>query len=171
MQENNISENDIEITKDEQGDEVVALKEKLERAEGDLLRALADRENTVKRIEREKSEAIKFAVANFVKDLLGVADIFDQALSHIPEHDAGTPVATFIDGIHLTAKEMQTALEKHGVRKITPNGEAFDHNLHQVILEEPSETVASGHIVRVIQSGYQMHERLLRPALVTVAKG
>jgi molecular chaperone GrpE len=150
-------------------DELTLLRERLEKAEADVLRALADRENTIKRMEREKSEAIKFAVSGFVKDLLTVADSFDQALGHVPESEAGSAVETFVTGITLTAKQLLSTLEKHGVSKYNPVGESFDHNLHQAMLQEPSDTVPEGHIVRVIQAGYRMHDRIVRPALVTVS--
>ncbi len=151
-------------------DELTLLRERLEKAEADVLRTLADRENTIKRMEREKSEAIKFAVSGFVKDLLTVADIFDQALAHVPESEAGSPVETFVTGITMTAKQLLSTLEKHGVSKYNPVGEAFDHNLHQAMLQEPSDTIPQGHIVRVIQAGYRMHDRIVRPALVTVSE-
>jgi molecular chaperone GrpE len=149
--------------------ELILLRERLEKAEMDLLRALADRENTIKRMDREKSEAIKFAVSGFVKDLLTVADSFDQALGHVPESEAGSAVETFVTGITLTAKQLLSTLEKHGVSKYNPVGEAFDHNLHQAMLQEPSDTLPEGHVVRVIQAGYRMHDRIVRPALVTVS--
>ncbi len=150
-------------------DELTLLRERLEKAETDLLRALADRENTNKRMDREKSEAIKFAVSGFVKDLLTVADSFDQALGHVPESEGGSAVETFVTGITLTAKQLLSTLEKHGVSKYNPVGEAFDHNLHQAMLQEPSDTLPEGHVVRVIQAGYRMHDRIVRPALVTVS--
>ena len=150
-------------------DELTLLRERLEKAETDLLRALADRENTIKRMDREKSEAIKFAVSGFVKDLLTVADSFDQALGHVPESEGGSAVETFVTGITLTAKQLLSTLEKHGVSKYNPVGEAFDHNLHQAMLQEPSDTLPEGHVVRVIQAGYRMHDRIVRPALVTVS--
>lgn len=152
-----------------ESDEHSQLQERLEKAEMDLLRALADRENTIKRMDREKTEAIKFAVSGFVKDLLTVTDSFDQALAHVPESEGGSAVETFVTGITLTAKQLLSTLEKHGVIKYNPVGEAFDHNLHQAMLQEPSDTVPEGHIVRVIQAGYRMHDRIIRPALVTVS--
>lgn len=152
-----------------ESDERTQLQERLEKAEMDLLRALADRENTIKRMDREKAEAIKFAVSGFVKDLLTVTDSFDQAIAHVPESEGGSAVEIFVTGITLTAKQLLSTLEKHGVAKYNPVGEAFDHNLHQAMLQEPSDTVPSGHIVRVIQAGYRMHDRVIRPALVTVS--
>ncbi|MFM7630316.1 MAG: nucleotide exchange factor GrpE [Alphaproteobacteria bacterium] len=166
------AETPLEDTQSQASDpqaELDLLRERLDKAEGDVLRALADRENTIKRMEREKSEAIKFAVSGFVKDLLTVADIFDQALAHVPESEAGSAVETFVTGITMTAKQLLCTLEKHGVSKYNPVGEAFDHNLHQAMLQESSDTIPQGHIVRVIQAGYRMHDRVVRPALVTVS--
>jgi molecular chaperone GrpE len=141
---------------------------------GKLLRALADMENLRKRTEREVADARQYGIASFARDILGVADNFRRALDAIgPEVRAGAnaAVASFIEGVELTEKELLKALEKNGIRKIEPLGEKFDPNLHQAMYEVPDPSVPSGSVVQVIQPGYVIGERILRPAMVAVAKG
>jgi molecular chaperone GrpE len=148
-------------------DEAAELKDK-------LLRTLADMENLRKRTEREVADARQYGVASFARDMLGVADNFRRALDAIgPEVRAGAnvAVASFIEGVELTEKELLKALEKNGIRKIEPLNEKFDPNLHQAMYEVPDPSVPSGSVVQVIQPGYVIGERILRPAMVAVAKG
>lgn len=139
-----------------------------------LLRTLADMENLRKRTEREVADARQYGIASFARDVLGVADNFRRALDAIgPELRAGADagVASFIEGVELTERELLKALEKNGIRKIEPQGEKFDPNLHQAMYEVPDPSVPSGSVVQVIQPGYVIGERILRPAMVAVAKG
>lgn len=139
-----------------------------------LLRTLADMENLRKRTEREVADARQYGIASFARDVLGVADNFRRALDAIgPEVRAGADAAvvSFIEGVELTEKELLKALEKNGIRKIEPLGEKFDPNLHQAMYEVPDPSVPSGSVVQVIQPGYVIGERILRPAMVAVAKG
>lgn len=139
-----------------------------------LLRALADMENLRRRTEREVADARQYGIASFARDILGVADNFRRALDAVgPEVRAGADaaVASFIEGVELTEKELLKALEKNGIRKIEPLGEKFDPNLHQAMYEVPDPSVPSGSVVQVIQPGYVIGERILRPAMVAVAKG
>jgi molecular chaperone GrpE len=139
-----------------------------------LLRTLADMENLRKRTEREVADARQYGIASFARDVLGVADNFRRALDAIgPELRAGADAATasFIEGVELTEKELLKALEKNGIRKIEPQGEKFDPNLHQAMYEVPDPSVPSGSVVQVIQPGFVIGERILRPAMVAVAKG
>jgi molecular chaperone GrpE len=139
-----------------------------------LLRTLAEMENLRKRTEREVAEARQYGIASFARDILGVADNFRRALDAIgPEVKAGADAATtsLIEGVELTERELAKALEKNGIRKIEPQGEKFDPNLHQAMYEVPDPSVPSGSIVQVIQPGYVIGERILRPAMVAVAKG
>jgi molecular chaperone GrpE len=139
-----------------------------------LLRALADMENLRRRTEREVADARQYGIASFARDILGVADNFRRALDAIgPELRAGADaaVASFIEGVELTERELLKALEKNGIRKIEPLGEKFDPNLHQAMYEVPDPSVPSGSVVQVIQPGYVIGERILRPAMVAVAKG
>jgi molecular chaperone GrpE len=138
-----------------------------------LLRALADMENLRKRTEREVADARQYGIASFARDILGVADNFRRALDAVgPEvRGADAAVASFIEGVELTEKDLLKALEKNGIRKIEPLGEKFDPNLHQAMYEVPDPSVPSGSVVQVIQPGYVIGERILRPAMVAVAKG
>jgi molecular chaperone GrpE len=139
-----------------------------------LLRTLADMENLRKRTEREVADARQYGIASFARDVLGVADNFRRALDAIgPEVRSGADaaVASFIEGVELTEKELLKALEKNGIRKIEPQGEKFDPNLHQAMYEVPDPSVPSGSVVQVIQPGFVIGERILRPAMVAVAKG
>ena len=141
---------------------------------GKLLRALADMENLRKRTEREVADSRQYGIASFARDILAVADNFGRALGTIgPEVRAGADatVASFIEGVELTEKELLRVLEKNGIRKIEPLGEKFDPNLHQAMYEVPDPSVPSGSVVQVIQPGYVIGERMLRPAMVAVSKG
>jgi molecular chaperone GrpE len=139
-----------------------------------LLRALADMENLRKRTEREVADARQYGIAAFARDILGVADNFRRALEAVgPDLRAGADAAvnSLIEGVELTERELLKALEKNGIRKIEPLGEKFDPNLHQAMYEVPDPSVPSGTIVQVVQPGYVIGERILRPALVAVSKG
>ncbi len=139
-----------------------------------LLRTLAEMENLRKRTEREVAEARLYGVASFARDLLGVADNMRRALDAVSPQlraSAEAGVRALIDGVELTERELLKALEKNGVRQFTPRGEKFDPNLHQAMFEVPDPSVPAGSIVEVVQPGYMIGERVLRPALVGVSKG
>jgi molecular chaperone GrpE len=139
-----------------------------------LLRALADMENLRKRTEREVADARQYGIASFARDILGVADNFGRALESVgPElRNSEEPgVTALIEGVELTERDLQKALEKNGIRKIEPMGEKFDPNLHQAMYEIPDPSVPSGIVVQVVQPGYVIGERILRPAMVAVSKG
>jgi molecular chaperone GrpE len=139
-----------------------------------LLRALAEMENVRKRTEREIADSRLYSVASFARDVLGVADNLRRALEAVgPElrtsKQAG--VKALLDGVELTERELLKALEKNGVRQFAPQREKFDPNLHQAIFEVPDPSVPAGHVVQVVQPGYMIGDRVLRPALVGVSKG
>ena len=139
-----------------------------------LLRTLAEMENLRKRTEREIADSRLYAVASFARDMLAVADNMRRALEAVPPElrtGAQSGVKALIDGVELTERELQKALEKNGVRQFTPQGEKFDPNLHQAMFEVPDATVPAGSVVQVVQPGYMIGERVLRPALVGVSKG
>lgn len=139
-----------------------------------LLRALADMENLRKRTEREVADARQYGIASFARDILGVADNFRRALESVgPElRNSEEPgVTALIEGVELTERDLARALEKNGIRKIEPMGEKFDPNLHQAMYEVPDPSVPSGTVVQVVQPGYVIGERILRPAMVAVSKG
>jgi molecular chaperone GrpE len=137
-----------------------------------LLRTLAEMENLRKRTEREVAEARLYGNASFARDVLQVADNMQRALDAIdPELRAGDPkVTSLIEGVELTERELLKVLEKHGVTKFTPTGEKFDPNVHQAMYEVENREQPPGHVAQVIQSGYMLGDRVLRPALVAVSK-
>jgi molecular chaperone GrpE len=139
-----------------------------------LLRTLAEMENLRKRTEREIADSRLYSVTSFARDVLVVADNMRRALETVsPElrTDGESGVKAFIEGIELTERELLKALEKNGVRQFTPQGEKFDPNLHQAMFEIPDPTVPAGSVVQVVQPGYMIGDRVLRPALVGVSKG
>ena len=139
-----------------------------------LLRTLAEMENLRKRTEREVTDARLYGVASFARDVLGVADNMRRALDAIPTEaraNAQAGMKALVDGVELTERELLKALEKNGVRQFTPQGEKFDPNVHQAMFEVPDPSVPAGSIVQVMQPGYMIGERVLRPALVAVSKG
>jgi molecular chaperone GrpE len=137
------------------------------------LRALAELENTRRRAEREKQDASQFAVTRFARDMLTVADNFSRALKACPQElrEAADPqVKGVIDGVEVTERQLLATLEQHGVKMIDTADAKFDPNLHQAVAEVPGEGKPAGAIVHVIQTGYTINGRLLRPAMVTVAR-
>lgn len=155
-------------------DPVAALEaEKLE-LKDKLLRTLAEMENLRRRTEREVADAKAYAVTGFARDLLGVADNLRRGLESLGPQgrdglDAG--VKLMVEGVELTERELIKTLEKHGVKKLDPLGQKFDPNLHQAMFEAPDPTQPKGHVVAVVQSGYAISGRVLRPALVGVSSG
>jgi molecular chaperone GrpE len=138
-----------------------------------LLRTLAEMENLRKRTAREIVDARVYAIAGFAREVLAVADNMHRALEAVgPElrAHADPKVQALIEGVELTERELLKALEKHGVKKFTPQAEKFDPNLHQAMFELDSAEVPPGYIAQVIQAGYTIGDRVLRPALVAVAK-
>jgi molecular chaperone GrpE len=139
-----------------------------------LLRTLAEMENLRKRTDREVADSRLYGVASFARDVLVVADNMRRALEAVtPElrTSAQNGAKALVDGVELTERELLKALEKNGVRQFTPQGEKFDPNLHQAMFEVPDPTVPAGSVVQVVQPGYVISERVLRPALVGVSKG
>ena len=146
--------------------------EELARVKDQLLRALAEVENTRRRARKEVDDATRFAVSGFARDCLGVADNLERALASVPEDalEADERLAALHEGVAITRKELAAVLERHGVKPIEAEGQRFDPNLHQAMLEVPSNDHAPGTVVQVLQKGYLLHDRVIRPALVTVAK-
>ena len=150
-----------------------ALDRELAEMKDRLLRTLAEMENLRKRTEREVTDARLYGVASFARDVLSVADNIRRALDAVPAEALANAKAmkVLVDGVELTERELLKALEKNGVRQFTPHGEKFDPNVHQAMYEVPDPSVPAGSIVQVMQPGYMLGERVLRPALVAVAKG
>ena len=137
-----------------------------------LLRALAETENMRRRSEREAQTAREYGHTQFARDLVNAIDNLDRALASAPQ-DKSTldeSVRSLITGIELSWTEIQNAIEKHGVRQINPVGEKFDYNFHQAMFEVASDDHPPGVVIEVLQHGYALHDRLLRPAMVGVSK-
>ena len=153
--------------------QIAALMAEIDQLKKDRLIALADAENAAKRADRRISENAKFATANICKTLLQVADNLGRALMAAPVDQRATnePLKNLAVGVELTEKELMKVLEDQGVRKIAALNAPFDANLHNAVQEVENTAVASGTVVQVLIDGYVMHERLLRPTMVIVAKG
>lgn len=138
-----------------------------------LLRAVAETENTRRRLTRERDETAKYAASTFAKEMLDVADNLHRALAAIPaETLAGDEALKSLhDGVSATERQLDAAFTRQHIKRIWPEGEKFDSNLHQAMFEVPGTSFPAGTVVQVLQAGYVMHDRLLRPALVGVAKG
>ena len=139
-----------------------------------LLRTLADMENLRRRTEREIADARTYAVSNFARDMLTVADNFQRAIDSVPAEARAadnSALKGLIEGVELTERDMLKTLERYGVKRLEPEGQKFDPNLHQAMFEVPNPNVPNGTVVQVVQTGYVIGDRVLRPALVGVAKG
>jgi molecular chaperone GrpE len=136
-----------------------------------LLRALAEGENLRRRSQREREETAKFAITAFARDVLSVADNLRRALEAVPE-DAGDNEAlgSLVGGIELTERELAAIFQRHGVERVDPAGEKFDHNLHEAMFEIPTADAEPGTVVQVVQTGYVLNGRLLRAAQVGIAR-
>jgi molecular chaperone GrpE len=139
-----------------------------------MLRTLAEMENLRKRTSREVSDARLYGITGFARDVLDIADNLQRALDAVPEDtraSADPGLKALIEGVELTERSLLNALEKNGVRKFDPLGEKFDPNFQQAMYEVPDPSVPAGTVVQVVQAGYMIGERVLRPALVAVSKG
>jgi len=139
-----------------------------------VLRTLAEMENLRRRTEREVSDAKAYGVSSFAREMLTVVDNLSRALEHLPAEaraNADPAVRSMIEGVELTARDLEAVLGRHGVKRLDPKGQKFDPNLHQAIFEAPDETVPSGTVSQVVQSGWTIGDRVLRPAMVGVSKG
>ena len=153
-------------------DRLAAVEAELAETKDRLLRALAETENVRRRLQRERDDARKYAASDFAKDLLSPVDNLRRALDAMPEAETTDPRARSLrDGVAATERELLAAFERHGLKRIDPKGERFDHNFHQAIFEAERPDLPAGTIVEVLQPGYVLQDRLLRPAMVGVAKG
>jgi molecular chaperone GrpE len=158
---------------------VAALVETLARENAEhkdrLLRTLAEMENLRKRTDREVSDMRQYGIASFARDVLAVADNMERALEALDgelRESANPGVKALLDGVELTERELLKVLDKHGVKQFEPKkGDKFDPNLHQAMYELPDPSQPAGTVAQVVQPGYMIGERMLRPALVGVAKG
>ena len=138
-----------------------------------LLRAVAEMENLRRRTEREKSETAKYAVTAFARDVLTIGDNIARTIDAAPQNEVARDPAlkALLEGVQMTERELLNILERHGIAKLDPKGERFDPNLHQAMFEVDNKDVPDGSIVEVMQAGYVIGDRILRPAMVGVAKG
>lgn len=156
-----------------EGGEFATLKAENAELKDRLLRALADVENTRRRGERERQDASQYAMTGFARDILAVADNFARAIEACPKEareGASPQVKAVIEGVEATERQLLATLERHGVKQIDTSNGKFDPNFHQAIAEVAGEGKPPGSIVNVVQTGYVIGERLLRPAMVTVAR-
>ncbi|MCI5077617.1 nucleotide exchange factor GrpE [Oricola sp.] len=155
-------------------DEIAAIQSENADMKDRLLRLAADMENLRRRTEREVKDARAFAISSFARDMLGVADNLRRALEHVTEEqrEAGDDtLKTLLEGVELTEKSMHSTMERHGVTRLEPENQKFDPNFHQAMFEVPNPEVPNNTVVQVVQAGYRIGDRVLRPAMVGVAKG
>ncbi|WP_262692383.1 nucleotide exchange factor GrpE [Kordiimonas aestuarii] len=152
-------------------EEVAALKAELADLRDRLLRAVAETENVRRRADKDKADASAYGVTNFARDMLNISDNLRRALDSMPEKVADD-LKSFIDGVEMTERELLNIFERHGIKKVSPEvGEKFDHKFHQAMFEVPTTEQAPGSVMQVVAPGYVIKDRLLRPAMVGVAKG
>jgi molecular chaperone GrpE len=154
-------------------DHIAELEAELAKAKDQMLRALAEAENTRRRADRDRQEAAKYGAVGLARDLLSVSDNLRRALQALPEdaRDGDGWAKDLITGVELIEREFLDAFAKQGVVKIEPLGEAFDHNLHQAMFELDDPEKPAGTVVQLLQPGYRLHDRLLRAAMVGLSKG
>lgn len=152
---------------------IAAKDAQLEAANDKVLRTYADLDNMRKRVEREKEETAKYAITKFARDIVNVADNFERAVQSVPaEAKMDNPaLVALIDGVSLTEREFLNVLERHGVKRVAPQGEAFNPHHHQAVMETQNLDVPPGTVLQVFQPGYLIDDRVLRPAMVVVAAG
>ena len=177
LEESNSTKNDetqVEAASTEEENEESEeerLQEEVRTLKEDKIRVLAEMENLRKRFDREKIDSIKYGSVNFARDILSPGDNLERALSAInQEEDHPQSIKNLIEGLKMVQKEFSSALEKNGISKINSMNEKFDPNLHQAMMEVERDDLDEGIVVQEIQTGYMMHDRLLRPAMVGVSK-
>jgi molecular chaperone GrpE len=159
---------------------IAALQGDLEKKTAELaakhdsyLRAVAETENVRRRLEKEKEEIGKYAIAKFAKDMLSVGDNFHRAIAAVPKDAVETDPAlkTLLDGVVLAERDYRGALERHGITMLDPVGQPFNPHHHQAVMEQENPDVPAGTVLQVYQVGYLLEDRCLRPAMVVVSKG
>ena len=165
-------QDDDAIETDEPENREEELELKISELKDQLLRAVADSENIRKRSEREKEQTRRFGIANFAKDLLSIADNLGRALDAAPKNEdiKDDAIKNFVIGIQMTEQELQKAFDNNNIRKIDPIGQKFDYNFHQAMFEVEETDEVPGVVVQVLQPGYAIDDRILRPAMVGVSK-
>ena len=170
MSDDHTPADDVNDIADAAIDHIEALTTENKALKEQVLRYAAEAENTRRRAEREANDARAYAIQKFGKDLLAAADNMSRALTAAPADSADTVVKNFVVGVEMTAKSLQTAFETNGLKKIEPEkGVKFDPHQHQAMMEQPSTEVGAGGVIQVLQPGYELLGRLIRPAMVVVA--
>ena len=177
VEEETCLEESVDLQNDEEGEvnepskSLDELEAKISELKDQLLRTVADSENLRKRLEREKEQTRKFGIANFAKDLLSIADNLGRALDAAPNKEdvEDKAIENLVLGIQMTEQELQKAFDNNNIRKIDPLGEKFDYNFHQAMFEVEETDKEPGIVVQVLQPGYAIDDRILRPAMGGVA--
>jgi molecular chaperone GrpE len=158
---------------DEHAAELAEARAEAAELKNEYLRALAETENVRRRAARDREDASKFSITHFARDLLSVADNLKRALDSVGERSEAedTAFAALVGGIEMTERELASVLQRHGISRIDADGQPFDPHLHEAMFEMPNPDVPQGTVVQVVQEGYRLHDRILRPARVGVAKG
>ena len=158
---------------DEGADPVAAMQAENDELKDQVLRLAAEMENLRRRTARDVADARSYSVANFARDMLQVSDNLNRALQAIPEgaREKDTGLNALAEGVEMTERAMMAALERNGVKKIEPEGQKFDPNFHQAMFEIPNTDVPNNTVQQVVQAGYVIGDRVLRPAMVGVSKG
>ena len=177
QQEEDITENqetaetDLDKNSDTNEDEIQTLKDEIESLKDQRLRAVAELENFRKRAEKDQSDALKYGIANFAKEIINIGDNIERAKSSISEDvKSNESIKSVVDGLDLIAQSTMVTFEKIGIKKIESLNQKFDHNLHQAMMEIEKNDCEPGTIVQELIPGYTLHDRLLRPAMVGVSK-
>jgi molecular chaperone GrpE len=172
-EETSTPESEAEAAAEAEAEATAAFQAEIAALKDQLLRALAETENLRRRSQREREDALKYAAVPFMRDLIGVVDNLRRAMDSVaPEAlEADEHLKTLMAGLEMTEKELATVFERHHIVKIDPLGERLDPHSHEAMFEVPDPETPSGTVVQVVQAGYRLHDRLLRPAQVGVAKG
>jgi len=154
----------------EDAEPLIAAQAEITQLKDQMLRIAAEAENTKRRAEREANDARARAIEKFARDLMGVADNLSRALQHAPREDADPAVKNLVVGLDMTEKELAQAFDRNGLKRVDPaRGAKFDPHLHQAMMEQAAEDVVPGGVLQVMQPGYELFGRLVRPAMVVVA--
>ena len=158
---------------EEDNEDVETLKAQIADLTDRLLRAHAEMDNQRKMAEKDREDTAKYAISKFAKDIVQVGDNFQRAITAVPGDavDNDPALKSFLDGVTMLDREFHNILERHGIQRLEPTGEAFNPHFHQAMMEQEDASVAHGTVIQVIQAGYQLADRVLRPAMVIVAKG
>jgi len=157
----------------EQSPDIATLEGRIAELTDRLLRAHADMDNLRKRTERDKEDTAKYAITKFAREVLSIGDNLQRAIAAVPAGaaDADPALKALMDGVSLTDREFLNILERNGVKRVVPEGQPFNPHQHQAMIEVENREVAPGTVVQVYQPGYVLEDRVLRPAMVVVAKG